>query len=347
MKRINLAVALAALVMLPMAAAEAQQAPEAKVNFTMKANMPTLKDPKATDHFEITLQDAQLRTTLFFDCTAGRSEMFGLSQQPKTCTFPSGGKSAGSLATPQGGWVPRTQFAGYFEVAPDGNTPANTLSITYLPVGQVPAGQANFSGTMKLKPNVTSQEAQGLQDRILQKLQGENTSPINKAVDTVDLNAFCLPSMGRPSDKGVCMTGNLVFPYQTYSWYQKLSITYAGKTYELTGNMPYIDSVGADGTPAKAAGYESVTEYNVTLTLPAASLQGDDALFADAAVDGISCKITMNNKNLTTIKVQGEEDSVPMNIDASGSCTGTNIPLEVVRGYLTFIALNPTTFFGA
>lgn len=162
--------------------------------------------------------------------------------------------------------------------------------------------------------------------------------------------------MGRPSDKGVCMTGNLVFPYQTYSWFQKLTMTFADKTYEFTGNMPYIDSVGPDGKPTKPmAGFEDVSEYNVTLTLPSAKAQGDDALFAPAtgddalfaAVDGISCKIVMNNKDSVTIKVQDEEDTLPMTIDATGSCTGTNVPLEVVRAYMTFIALNPTTFFGA
>lgn len=335
--------------------AMAQQAtPEAKVDFTMKADMQALKDPKGIDHFEIVLQDSQLRTKLLFDCTAGRNEYFGLTSQPKTCTFPSGGKSAGSLAAPGGKWLPRTQFSGYFEVAADGTTPAKTLAITYLPVGQVPAGQATFEGQMKLKPNVTSKEAATLQDRILQKIQGESTSPINKAVDTIDLNNFCMPSMGRPSDKGVCFTGNLVFPYQTYSWFQKLTATFNDKTYEFTGNMPYIDSVDADGKAITKQGYDSVTEYNVTLTLPAASLQGDDALFADAtgddslfaAVDGINCKITMDNKDLTPVKVQGEDDEVPVGIDATGSCIGTNIPLEVVRGYLTFIALNPTTFFG-
>lgn len=45
--------------------------------------------------------------------------------------------------------------------------------------------------------------------------------------------------------------------------------------------------------------------------------------------------------------VDGEKISTPMKVDASGSLTGTNVPLEVVRSFATLIGILPSTFFGA
>jgi hypothetical protein len=82
---------------------------------------------------------------------------------------------------------------------------------------------------------------------------------------------------------------------------------------------------------------------------------GDDALFASAdanadlfaTVDGITGQIIMKNSNMVQVDVDGEKVNTPMKVDASGTLTGTNVPLEVVRSFATLIGILPSTFFGA
>jgi hypothetical protein len=241
--------------------------------------------------------------------------------------------------------LPRTQFMGQYTVAADGTTDAKALGVNYLAVGKVPAETKQFSGSLNLKPELSSSGAAGLTQAVLKKVTGDTTGPINTAVDTVDLNRLFIPSAGLPSDKGCTWSGNMVFAYQTYSWFMSLSAECDGKTYELKGNMPFTDTPGVEGQ----------TQYDVTLTLPSTELVGDDALFAStdanadlfAAVDGITGQIIMKNSSMVTVDVDGEKVTTPMKVDASGSLTGTNVPLEVVRSFATLIGILPSTFFGA
>ncbi len=110
--------------------------------------------------------------------------------------------------------------------------------------------------------------------------------------------------------------------------------------------MPFTDSPGVAGQ----------TQYDLVLTVPSATTQSDDALFADAgggdgdlfaAADGISGQIIMKNSNMVNVTVDNEQISTPAYVDASGSLTGTNVPLEVVRSFATLIGILPSTFFGA
>jgi hypothetical protein len=109
--------------------------------------------------------------------------------------------------------------------------------------------------------------------------------------------------------------------------------------------MPFTDSPGVEGQ----------TQYDLTLTLPSTELVGDDALFATtdenadlfASVDGITGTVIMKNSNNVTVDVDGEKITTPMKVDASGTLTGTNIPIEVVRSFATLIGILPSTFFGA
>ncbi|HEX4296431.1 MAG TPA: hypothetical protein VHZ56_00260, partial [Devosia sp.] len=81
----------------------------------------------------------------------------------------------------------------------------------------------------------------------------------------------------------------------------------------------------------------------------------DDALFANAGndgdlfatVDGIAGQILMKNSNNVTVTVDNNPVTTPAYVDASGSLTGTNVPIEVVRSFATIIGLLPSTFFGA
>jgi len=323
------------------AIATAQTTPPANVTFATIADMPTLKDSGKQDHFEVTIGDAQVVSAITVDCTAGRTELL-IMRKDKVCAV--GGN--GSIVNPSNQQkLARTQFMGQYTVAADGYTDAKALGINYLAVGKVPADSKQFSGTLNLKPELSSSGAAGLTQAVLKKVTGDTTGPINSAVDTVDLNRLFIPGAGLPSDKGCSWSGNMVFAYQTYSWFMSLSAECDGKTYELKGNMPFTDTPGV----------ENQTQYDVTLTLPSTELVGDDALFASsganadlfATVDGITGQIIMKNSNMVQVDVDGEKISTPMKVDAAGSFTGTNVPIEVVRSFATLIGILPSTFFGA
>jgi len=316
----------------------------ATVTFTTIADMPTLKDNTKQDHFTVGLTDGQIKTNLVIDCTAGHTDLF-VMRKDKVCAFQNG--SGGSILNPKSNqWLPRTQFTGAYTVTADGTTDGKAMSINYLALGTVPPSQTPFDGSLNLKPELTSSGAAGLKDLVLKKLQGGSSSPINTAVDTIDFNRFFVPGAGLPSDKGCTWNGNAIFAYQTYSWFFKVSAECAGKTYELSGNMPFTDTPGVTGQ----------TQYDLVLTLPSTTNQSDDALFADAgggdgdlfaSADGISGQIIMKNSQMVNVTVDNEQISTPAYVDASGSFKGTNVPLEVVRSFATLIGILPSTFFGA
>jgi hypothetical protein len=316
----------------------------AKVDFTTIADMPTLKDNSKQDHFTVSLTDGQIKTSLVLNCTAGHTDLF-IVRKDKVCAFQTG--SGGSILNPKTQqWLPRTQFVGSYTVTSTGATDGKDMSINYLALGTVAPSATQFGGSLNLKPELTSSGAKGLEDLVLKKLQGDSTSPINTAVDTIDFNRFFVPGAGLPSDKGCTWNGNAVFAYQTYSWFFKLSADCNGKNYALSGNMPFTDSPGV----------ESQTQYDLVLTLPSTSTATDDALFADASggdgdlfasADGISGQILMKNSNNVTVMVDNEQITTPAYVDASGSLSGTNMPIEVVRSFATLIGLLPSTFFGA
>jgi hypothetical protein len=162
---------------------------------------------------------------------------------------------------------------------------------------------------------------------------------------TIDFNQFFVPGAGLPSDKGCTWSGNAIFAYQTYSWFFKVNASCAGKTYALSGNMPFTDSPGK----------QDQTQYDLVLTLPSAQTASDDGLFASAggdgdlfaAADGISGQIIMKNSSMVDVTVDNDKITTPMNVDASGSLTGNNVPVEVVRSFATIIGILPSTFFGA
>ena len=345
MKRYTFAsLALASVVALP-SLALAQAAPAATVKFTTVADMPTLKDPNKQDSFAVGLEDGQIKTTLALDCTAGHTDLL-IMRKDKVCAFQQG--SNGAVFNPKSSqWLPRAQYVGAYTVTSDGTTDGKAMSINYLALGNVPPSSTQFGGSLNLKPELTSSGAQGLQDLVLKKLQGDSTSPINTAVDTIDFNKFFVPGAGLPSDKGCTWNGNAVFAYQTYSWFFKVTADCAGKSYELSGNMPFTDSPGVEGQ----------TQYDLVLTTPSTTVQSDDALFADAsgggdgdlfaAASGISGQIIMANSRMVKVTVDNEQIETPMHVEATGSFTGTDVPLEVVRSFATLIGLLPSTFFGA
>jgi hypothetical protein len=317
----------------------AQTPPPADVAFTAVADMPTLKDAQKLDSFSVELKDAQVDTTLTMSCSAGHSALFGLAHANKVCAFQKG--SVGQIFNPKKStWQPRTQYSGAYTVTGDGSTDAKTMSITYLPQ----SNSAQFGGSLNLKPELTSSGAAGLRDLVVKKLQSGSTTPVDDRVDTIDFNNFYTPSAGLPSDKGCTWQGNAVFSYQNFSWYMKLSAICDNQRFDFSGNMPFLGDSSQEGT----------TTYNLVLTLAGADAQTDDALFADSSDDtlfndvaGISGKITMKNSNIVTVTLDNEPLQTPQHVEASGTISGSGVPLPVVRSFATIIGLLPSTFFGA
>ena len=338
------------LLLATVAAAQAQQAPApaaagpAVVNFTTGATMPSLKDNKQDDTFEVGLSDAQVVTTLNLKCQAGRSSLI-VFHTDRACSV----AGNGAIINPANQQhLARTQYVGGYTVKADGSTDGSAMSINYLALGKAPASSEAFSGTMNLKPENTSTGAAAIRDAVLKKINAENTSGavIDQRVDTVDISRLYIPSAGFPSDKGCTWSGNMVFAYQTNSWFMDLKANCAGKDFAFKGNMPWTKTPNVDAQ----------TQYDLTLTEPSTSTTTDDALFANTAganadlfatVDGISGKIIMKESNYVTTMVDGVDQTNPAQVDASGSLTGTNVPLDTVRSLSVLFGLLSENLFGA
>ncbi len=324
-------------------AATAPAAPAAAVTFTTDATMPSLTDNTKDDHFTVGITDPQVATTLTLTCQAGRSSLL-VFHVNRAC----GVSGNGAIINPANGEkLPRTQYIGGYTVQPDGTTDGSTMSVNYLSVGKVPASSIQFSGSLNLKPENTSTGAAAIRDAVLKKINADNTSGavIDQRVDTVDINNLYIPSAGFPSDQGCTWNGNMVFAYQTNSWFLGLNAACAGKTYVFKGNMPWT----------KSPGVEQQTQYDLTLTEPSAQQSSDDALFASgnanadlfASVDGISGQIIMKESNYVTTQVDGQDTTTPAQVDASGSLKGSNVPLDTVRSLGVLFGLLSENLFGA
>lgn len=223
-----------------------------------------------------------------------------------------------------------------------------SIVVNYLSLGSVPASSDTFGGSLILKPDVPSAGALGFGENVIEGLKKkvgytEGKEIIDERTDTIEFSNFSTPSSGLPSDKGCGWRGSAVYAYQTSSWFLKLEGDCSGKKYVLTGNMPWVDT--EDGN----------ARYDLTLTLPSQAVSSDAALFADATnndalfatADGISGTITMKLGSPVTVQVDGKPEDVPSSIDASGTLTGQNVPVEVVRSLATVMAVLSRTFFGA
>ncbi len=310
------------------------------VSFNMKASMPSLRDPANKDTFTVGLADKQVDTSLKISCQAAQAGI--ISGQAESCAV----TGNGSLVNPANGQkLPRTQYSGGWVVKSDGFTDGANLAANYLALGKVAASNARFAGSMMLKPEVPSTGASLLRDTILKRIKTTESGLIDERVDTVQLNNFTVPSAGLPSDKGCVWNGDMVYSYQTESWFIDVKAKCAGKDYALKGNMPFT------ATPNVGNQHQ----YDLTLTLPAADAASDDALFAApegdadlfATADGITGQIIMKESAYVDVEVDGAMDKVASEIDASGSFSGQNVPLETVRSFSTIVAIMARTFFGA
>jgi len=310
------------------------------VAFTMKASMPSLRDPNNKDSFTVGLADKQVESNLKITCQAAQAGI--VSGQAESCAV----TGNGALINPANGQkLQRTQYSGGWVVKSDGFTDAANLATNYLAVGKVAASNSRFAGSMMLKPEVPSTGASLLRDTILKRMKTTETGLIDERVDTVQLNNFTIPSAGLPSDKGCVWNGDMVYSYQTESWFIDVKAKCGAKEYPLKGNMPF--------TLTPNVGNQH--QYDLTMTLPTVDAASDDALFAApegdadlfAAADGITGQIIMKESAYVDVEVDGAMDKVASEIDATGTFNGQNVPLEAVRSFSTIVAIMARTFFGA
>lgn len=310
------------------------------VTFTMKASMPSLRDPTSNDSFTVGLSDKQVDTQFKIKCQGATAGL--ISGRNESCSI----TGNGALINPaNGAKLQRTQISGGLVVKSDGFTDGTTMAVNYLALGKVPASNASFSGAMMLKPENPSTTASLLRDTILKNVKKTESGLIDQRIDTVQLTNFTIPSAGLPSDKGCVWNGDLVYSYQTESWFIDVKAKCAGKEYPLKGNMPF--------TTTPNVGNQH--QYDLTVTLPSADIGSDDALFANptgdvdlfATADGISGQIIMKESGYVDVEVDGKIDKLATEIDAAGTLTGQNVPLETVRSLGTLIGILSRTFFGA
>jgi hypothetical protein len=311
------------------------------VSFAMKASMPSLRDKSNKDTFNVTLGDKQVESALKIICQGAEAGI--ISGQAESCAV----TGNGALINPNNGQkLQRTQYAGGWVVKSDGFTEGGTLAVNYLAVGKVAASNTAFAGSLMLKPEVPSTGASLLRDTILKNMKKTEKGLIDERVDTVQFVNFMVPSAGLPSDKGCVWNGDMVFSYQTQSWFMDLKAKCNNKDVALKGNMPL--------TATPNVGNQK--QYDLTLTLPSADGSTDEALFQApaegdvdlfAAADGISGQIIMKESAYVDVEVDGQTDKLASEIDATGTFTGNNVPLEAVRSFSTIVGIMARTFFGA
>lgn len=312
------------------------------VTFTGNASMPSYRDPALKDTFTVNLVDKQIVTNYTVRCQNAIGGLFG-KKQDQQCSV----TGAGSIVHPQNGKkIPRVQYAGGYTVGSDGFTDGGNITVNYMAVGKVGASSSNFKGSLMLKPEKASTGASLMSELILAKVQAKaGDQLIDKRIDTVQFSNFSVPSAGLPSDQGCTWNGNLVFTYQTSSWFMDVNAKCGNKDYHLKGNMPWTESPGG----------ADQTQYDINLVLPENESNSNDDLFVDAtqgggdifaAADGISGQIIMKESGYTNVVLEGTDTKQSTLTDISGNFTGHNLPIETVRSFAQLVVFLSKTFYG-
>ena len=310
------------------------------VNFTVKVSQPSLGDKSQSDSFAVVVADKQVETSLKINCKSASAGL--ITRQDESCSV----TGTGVLINPANGQkLQRTQYAGGWIEKQNGFAEGGTMSTNYLALGKVPASTAAFSGSLMLKPEKISTGASMLKDSIMKNFASTQTGMIDQRVDTIQFNSFMIPSAGLPSDKGCVWNGDMVYAYQTESWFVNVSAKCDTKTFAFKGNMPFT------ATPNVGSQHQ----YDLVMTLPSVEASTDAGLFAKptgdtdlfAIADGVTGQIIMKESNFIDTEVDGKVDKVASEISGTGSFSGQNVPLETVRSFATIVAILSRTFFGA
>ena len=312
----------------------------ATVNFTDVADMPGLTDPGQKNTFKVGISDSQIDLSVTMTCSAGGSSLL-VFHKDKVC----GLTGAGSVINPGNKQLyPRTQYQGGYDVTSTGSADGEQMSVNYLQLGSAPAGATPFGGRLKLKAQLSASGMDAVEQAVYDKLQlgsAAANGTIDKRLDSVGFDGFFVPGAGWPEDQGCTWDGKMVFAYQTNSWFIDLSGNCGGQKYDLKGNMPW--------TPVKGASNQM--NYTLNLALPTTASVGDAALFNTvdmfAQVPGVQATILQKNSDMVTVKVDNEDTETPAHVEASGTITGTGVPLPVVRSLAVVLGLLSDNLFGA
>lgn len=331
------------------AAVSAAPALAESVSFTVAIDQPSIRDTSLNDTFVVKLDDAAVATQFELTCSAGSSALFGLVRSDETCQV----AGSGSIKNPQNPAqsFPRVKYSGGFTVSADrdGYADAQSVKVSYLAVGQVPASNGAFGGGFTLLPENPSASALELSKALIGRIRQETTGTggvtINEEIDSVSLDALATPSAGFPSDTGCTWSGNMLYAYATEAWVMDLSARCGDKTYVLQGNMPWVDVEGKDHT----------AEYVLNLTLPSAAAATDAGLFMTASSDnalfaaanGIAATFQIKQSGFVKVEIGETTDDVAQRIDATATLTGTGVPLDLVRSFAHVLAMLSRTMFGA
>jgi hypothetical protein len=310
------------------------------VNFSAKVSQPSLTDKTQPDSFVVNLTDKQVETNLRVECKSAQAGI--ITRQNQSCSV----TGTGALINPSNGQkLQRTQYAGGLDVQQNGFADGAGISTNYLTLGKVAASTGAFGGNIMLKPEKISTGASALRDALMKNFATTQSGMIDKRVDTISFNNFTTPSAGLPSDKGCSWNGDMLYTYQTQSWFMNVTAKCDTKTFAMKGNMPFTTTPNVG----------SQHQYDLTLTLPSPEASTDAGLFAKptgdtdlfAVADGISGQIIMKESNYVDTEVDGKMDKVASEINATGTLTGQNVPIELVRSFSQIVAILSRTFFGA
>ncbi len=314
----------------------AQGAPET-VTLTMEINQPSLFDSNRRDTFRSVIDDRLGTTRLEVECSAGTSALFGLSRTDEACAV----SGSGTIKNPNNPSqsVPRVDFSGGFTIvgAQDGFTDMRTIAVGYRRVGSAPQEATTFGGSLGMMPESPSASALEIGRNALAYLQqnaGAN-APVeyDTRIDAISFNNLMVPHVGQANSVPCSWTGDWIYSYAAESWNGAFDITCGSERFRLEGNM----SLGE--APAGASHNE---EYVINLIVPGGAGGGDPFAAPDpfATVDGITGTLAMTNSGRAT------QDGVYTNVAVTGQITGTNVPLEVVRGWAQIVAVLARSFMG-
>jgi len=306
------------------------------ITLTMQVEQPSLFDTSRRDTFRSVIDDRSGSTTLEVICSAGTSTLFGLSRTDEACSV----TGSGSIKNPNNPSqsVPRVDYSGGFTIvgAQDGFTDMRTIAAGYRRVGSAPQETATFGGHLVMNPEAPSASALELGRNALAYLQenaaGSTPVAYDTAIDSIRFQDLRVPHVGHANSVACVWTGDWIYSYAAESWNGAFDITCGTDRYRIEGNMSLADA---------PAGASHNQEYVVNLIVPGGAGGGDPFAAPDpfATVDGITGTLAMTNSGR-------QRDGVYTNVAVSGQLVGTNVPLEIVRGWGQIVAVLARSFMG-
>lgn len=321
-------------------------AQESAVNVKLSAQMPSLTDASKRDTFKVTLSDAEVVSNINLECQAGRKAAYVVNI-PRGC----GWKGRGVVINKSSGQqLPRTAFRGSYTAEKSGTADLSMMQIDYAPIGALQASADRMRGNMVIKPDLKAGIKSQARDKFLAYM-GSQGKLSDDRTDIIQFNQVYVPSAGFTSDKGCTWTGEMVWTYQTETWIADLTAAcpnHAGQVteYKLKGNIPWLSEVANQpGKEQLEFNLASPNAGSVTVSDDAMFASGDDAMFGTKS-PGIGGSIVLTPGPMVKTVVEGVEDQIAGSYEGTGTLTGTNIPLNVVRSFGTLITINMSGILG-